>query len=116
MTDYPETDAPEAINRSQKDKSEQAQSQSRDARADNIPQPPATDHDDSGNANRIIPPDKQDVVDHMKQMTRSGQIDTSAYAGERNDDDEESSLGILDAAEDDSPFSEKGGADTGNSG
>ena len=31
--------------------------------------------------------DEQDLVDHMKQMERSGSIDMSAYAGEPNHDD-----------------------------
>ena len=65
---------------------------------------------------QIIPDDAQDTVDHMKQMAESGRIEGGAFAGERNDDDEESDLGILDKAEDDAPLSEKGGADFGNSG
>ncbi|AMO72328.1 hypothetical protein [Sphingorhabdus sp. M41] len=65
---------------------------------------------------QIIPDDTQDTVDHMKQMVESGRIEGGAFAGERNDDDEESDLGILDEAEDDAPLSEKGGADFGNSG
>ena len=116
MSNTTTTDAPETTNRSQDDEARQAQTQTQQARADNRPQPPATDHDDTGNAAQIIPPDKQDIVDHMKQMTTSGHIDTNAFAGERNDDDEESELGILDSAEDDAPLSEKGGADHGNSG
>lgn len=35
----------------------------------------------------------QDLVDHMKQMETSGIIDMSAYAGERNDDEEEGRYG-----------------------
>jgi hypothetical protein len=31
--------------------------------------------------------DAQDVVDHMKQMDRSGTVDMSAYRGEPNHDD-----------------------------
>ena len=37
--------------------------------------------------------DVQDLVDHMRQMETSGQIDMSAFAGERNDDDEEDRYG-----------------------
>lgn len=40
----------------------------------------------------VVPEDEQDLVDHMNQMVNSGTIDNSAFAGERNDDDEESSL------------------------
>lgn len=43
--------------------------------------------------------DVQDLVDHMRQMTSSGRIDMSAFAGERNDDEEEGRYGP--AAEDD---------------
>ena len=75
-----------------------------------------SDHGGETNPAQIIPDDTQDTVDHMKQMAESGRIDNAAFAGERNDDDEESDLGILDEAEDDSPLSEKGGADTRNSG
>ena len=72
--------------------------------------------DDNSDPAQIIPDDTQDTVDHMKQMAESGRIEGGAFAGERNDDDEESDLGILDKAEDDAPLSEKGGADFGNSG
>ena len=34
-----------------------------------------------------------DLVDHMRQMESSGTIDMSAFRGERNDDDEDGSLG-----------------------
>lgn len=37
--------------------------------------------------------DVQDLVDHMRQMETSGQIDMGAFAGERNDDDEEDRYG-----------------------
>lgn len=37
--------------------------------------------------------DVQDLVDHMNQMDRSGNIDMDAYRGERNDDDEDGLLG-----------------------
>jgi hypothetical protein len=40
----------------------------------------------------VVPQDEQDLVDHMNQMVNSGQIDNSAFDGERNDNDEEDSL------------------------
>ena len=43
-----------------------------------------------------------DLVDHMRQMESSGRIDMSAFRGERNDDDEEGSLGEA-GREDDFP-------------
>lgn len=43
-----------------------------------------------------------DLVDHMNQMVTSGRIDMSAFRGERNDDDEDGTLGE-EGAEDDVP-------------
>ncbi len=43
--------------------------------------------------------DVQDLVDHMNDMVASGRIDMDAYRGERNDDDEEGSLGPAGAGE-----------------
>ena len=107
-----------SVNQSQRDDAqaqkvaEQAQTQTR-AKRDDVS---ASRRDDSVDPAQIIPDDSQDTVDHMKQMVESGRIEGGAFAGERNDDDEESDLGILDKAEDDAPLSEKGGADFGNSG
>ena len=106
------------VNQSQRDEAqaqkvaEQAQTQTR-AKLEDVSNSRRDDQSDSA---QIIPDDTQDTVDHMKQMAESGRIEEGAYAGERNDDDEESDLGILDEAEDDAPLSEKGGADFGNSG
>ncbi|WP_323801458.1 hypothetical protein [Parasphingorhabdus sp.] len=91
---------------------EQAQTQTK-AKLEDVS---ASRRDDSSDPAQIIPDDRQDTVDHMKQMAESGRIEGGAFAGERNDDDEESDLGIMDKAEDDAPLSEKGGADFGNSG
>jgi len=49
----------------------------------------------SGELNDDVP----DLVDHMRQMASSGVIDMSAFAGERNDDEEEDRYGP--AAEED---------------
>ena len=105
-------------NQSQRDEAqaqkvaEKAQTQTK-AKLEDVSNSRRDDNDDPA---QIIPDDRQDTVDHMKQMAESGRIDDGAFAGERNDDDEESDLGILDEAEDDAPLSEKGGADFGNSG
>ena len=88
---------------------EQAQTQTK-AKLEDVS---ASRRDDSSDPAQIIPDDTQDTVDHMIE---SGRIEGGAFAGERNDDDEESDLGIMDKAEDDAPLSEKGGADFGNSG
>ena len=107
-----------SVNQSQRDDAqaqkvaEQAQTQTR-AKHEDVS---ASRRDDNSDPAQIIPDDTQDTVDHMKQMAESGRIEGGAFAGERNDDDEESDLGILDEAEDDAPLSEKGGADFGNSG
>jgi hypothetical protein len=37
--------------------------------------------------------DVQDLIDRMKQMETSGRIDMGAFAGERNDDEEEGRYG-----------------------
>ena len=41
----------------------------------------------------VAPDDRVDLVETMAAMTASGLIDNGAFAGERNDDDEESELG-----------------------
>ncbi len=111
-------------NQSQSNQSNQSQRDDAQAQkfAEQAQQPTKAKRDDvagsshGGDTQQINPDDAQDTVDHMKEMVDSGRIDNDAFAGERNDDDEESDLGILDEAEDDAPLSEKGGADTGNSG
>jgi hypothetical protein len=79
--------APEAVNREQRDDETQAQSVAEDARharrlEDSAKTPGRDERDDA-----------QDLVDHMRQMERSGRIDMDAYRGERSDDDEEGELG-----------------------
>ena len=92
----PEADAPEARNREQDDEDAQAQSVAeaarREARLEDSDKKPSGDASD----------DAQDLVDHMRQMERSGRIDMDAYRGERSDDDEEDELGPG-GVEDDEP-------------
>tara|TARA_R110002049_G_scaffold260952_1_gene437031 strand:- start:46 stop:399 length:354 start_codon:yes stop_codon:yes gene_type:complete len=117
MTEQPKNNQT-SVNQSQRDDSQaqkvadQAQTQTK-AKLEDVSN---SRRDDQSDPAQIIPDDTQDTVDHMKQMAESGRIEEGAYAGERNDDDEESDLGILDKAENDAPLSEKGGADFGNSG
>ena len=92
----PEGEAPEAFNREQEDEEAQAQSVAEAARRarplqDSEKTPARGDSDDI-----------QDLVDHMRQMERSGLIDMDAYRGERSDDDEEDELGPG-GVEDDEP-------------
>ncbi len=80
-------EAPEAVNLEQEDEAAQAQTVGAEARmsralADSDKTPAAGNMDDA-----------QDLVDHMRQMTRSGRIDMDAYRGERSDDDEAGLLG-----------------------
>src|SRR3546814_10105243 len=70
-----EADAPEARNREQDDEAAQAQSVAeaarREARLEDSDKQPSGDAGD----------DAQDLVDHMRQMERSGRIDMDAYRG-----------------------------------
>ena len=88
MTDDPRNpEAPEAINREQRDDPSQAQSVADDARRERP-------IEESGKPRaRSETDDVQDLVDHMRQMEHSGRIDMDAYRGERSDDDEEDELG-----------------------
>lgn len=83
----PQADAPEAHNREQDDEAAQAQSVAeaarREARLGDSKKKSSGDESD----------DVQDLVDHMRQMERSGVIDMDAYRGERSDDDEDDELG-----------------------
>jgi hypothetical protein len=88
MTQDPRDDAaPETVNREQEDEEAQAQSVAEAARrerrlGDSTKAPSRGEGDDV-----------QDLVDHMRQMERSGKIDMDAYRGERSDDDEDGELG-----------------------
>ena len=80
-------DAPETVNREQEDEEAQAQSVAEAARnarpiGDSVKAPSRDETDDA-----------QDLVDHMRQMERSGRIDMDAYRGGRSDDDEDGELG-----------------------
>ncbi len=83
-------------NREQEDESAQAQTVADDAirgAGDAQVKNEQSEHGGRTNPAQIVPDDEQDVVDHMEQMERSGQIDMGAYRGERNDDDEPEMLG-----------------------
>src|SRR3546814_3766415 len=83
----PEADAPEARNREQDDEDAQAQSVAEAARSE------ARLEDSDKPKSGDVADDAQDLVDHMRQMERSGRIDMDAYRGERSDEDEEDELG-----------------------
>jgi hypothetical protein len=96
MPASPDEDAPEMVNREQDDEPAQAQTIAAAARQarplEDSRKAPARDEGD----------DAQDLVDHMRQMERSGRIDLDAYRGERSDDDEDDELGPG-GVEDDEP-------------
>lgn len=87
IADPKNAEAPEAVNREQEDEEAQAQSVAEAARHE---RPLAESHKAKS---RGETDDTQDVVDHMRQMERSGRIDMDAYRGERSDDDEPGQLG-----------------------
>lgn len=88
-------DAPENENPEQDDEPAQAQTVAGEAmrRESNPPYGQESEHGGQPNPAQLGADDAQDVVDHMNQMERSGQIDMDAYRGERNDDDESEMLG-----------------------
>ena len=88
-------DAPEIFNSEQDDEAAQAQTVADDAIRGIADRDVAeeSEHGGSSNPAQIVPDDTQDLVDHMNQMERSGQIDMDAYRGERSDDDEPDTLG-----------------------
>lgn len=83
--------APETDNSEQEDEDAQAQTVADEARGRSASSAGLEDSEKVNTGDETD--DAQDLVDHMKQMDRSGQIDMSAFRGERNDDDEDSMLG-----------------------
>ena len=83
----PEADAPEARNREQDDEEAQAQTVAEAARHSRR----LGDSDKAKTGDESD--DAQDLVDHMRQMERSGRIDMDAYAGEPQMDDEDDAFG-----------------------
>ncbi|WP_066518429.1 hypothetical protein [Sphingobium cloacae] len=52
-----------------------------------------SEHGGRSNPAQVTPDDAPDLVDRMNDMVRSGRIDTDAFAGEPQMDDEEDALG-----------------------
>lgn len=82
-------DAPETFNPEQDDEDSQAQRVASEAQTRQGLGPGDTEKVPTGDESDGV----QDLVDHMRQMDSSGIIDMSAYAGERNDDEEEGRYG-----------------------
>ncbi len=101
MAQLPDDNGFGTINQSQRDKP-QANDIAEDAlhRTDD----PSEDSEKVASGVSVMPLDEPDLVDRMEQMVRSGRLDTDAFAGERNDDDEESELGELADEGDDDPM------------
>src|SRR3546814_13259352 len=80
-------EAPEAVNREQRDDDAQAQTVAEAARhgrrLEDSKKPPGRDERDA----------VQDLGDHMRQMERAGSIDMDAYRRVRRDEHEEAELG-----------------------
>lgn len=91
MTQRNDNLPPETVNSEQQDADTQAQSVTEEAinRSTSVQGLDDTEKVLGG----IEPVDEQDLVDHMKQMDSSGQIDMSAYAGEESMDDLENKYG-----------------------
>lgn len=88
-SDRADGEAPETFNPEQEDEDSQAQSVAGGAWARTGPGLDDTEKVSSGDESDGV----QDLVDHLRQMDSSGIIDMSAYAGERNDDEEEGRYG-----------------------
>lgn len=85
--------APEAHNQEQDDSASQAQTLADEALGRATSVLGAGEETERTPGDGDEPGSTPDLVDHMKQMVSSGRIDMGAYRGERNDDDEEGSLG-----------------------
>lgn len=90
---------PETVNVSQDDEPDQAQSVADEALHGGGRDQGLSDSTKPGSGGIDDDDDVQDLVDHMHDMVASGRIDMDAYRGERNDDDEEGSLGPAAAQE-----------------
>lgn len=110
MADNPKPDGINADTPAHVNQSQQDNSSANDVAEDAMhrDKDPSEDSEKGGSEGiSVMPLDEPDLVDRMDQMVSSGHIDLGAFDGERNDSDEESEMGTLDPAEDDSP----GGAD-----
>lgn len=84
---------PDLQNSEQHDEDAQAQQVASDAAHIGIEPFGDSEHGGRTNPAQIIPDDVEDLVDHMKQMERSGHIDMDAFRGEPESmDDEDGSL------------------------
>ena len=85
--------APETHNSEQDDEQAQAQTLADEARGRNAGDYGSPTESVKVNGNNYDEDSTQDLVDHMRDMERSGRIDMGAYRGEDNMDDEEDKYG-----------------------
>lgn len=85
-------DTSERLNTEQQDE-DQAQDVAEDALYGSSDHDPLDSAKAAGDRTQVMPDDAPDLVDKMNEMLRSGRIDTGAFAGEPDLDDEESLLG-----------------------
>ncbi len=91
----PDINDPDAQNAEQDDEASQAQDVAEDALEEGYRPREGegeTEHGGRTNPAQIIPDDTQDLVDIMKHMDTSGEIDMDAFEGEDNMDDEDGSI------------------------
>ena len=85
--------APETHNAEQDDEGAQAQTLADEARGRNPGDYGSPTESIKVNGSNLDGDSIQDLVDHMRDMERSGRIDMGAYRGEDNMDDEEEKYG-----------------------
>lgn len=84
---------PDLQNSEQNDEDAQAHQVASDAERIGADSFGESEHGGRTNPAQITPDDAEDLVDHMKQMERSGHIDMDAFRGEPESmDDEDGSL------------------------
>ncbi|MFC4256985.1 hypothetical protein GRI97_14325 [Altererythrobacter xixiisoli] len=93
-------DAPELHNSEQEDEEAQAQTIADEARHGERAAPSPLDSSKSSEGGEVMDDASQDLIDLMRDMEQSGQIDMRAYRGEPNMDDEDETYGKKNADED----------------
>lgn len=100
MIERPDDPAPETVNEEQEDEDTQAHTVAEEAQGRGSSTAGLEDSEKkkggSGEGNEV-----EDLVDHIKQMDSSGNIDMSAYDGEETMDDLENRYGSKRAADKD---------------
>lgn len=99
--------APETHNSEQDDEGEQAQTLAGEALGRSLADYGSPTESTKVNGNNYEEDSTQDLVDHMRDMERSGRIDMGAYRGEDNMDDNEEKYGDAARPEDDPPFHDR---------